>query len=114
MGRSRLEYRAKHKGILSENSRKQIREAKQAKQSNQQTVTSSIPEQKNQPKENSNILKLEENLEEIVEEGDVDLFTEPKLYYLESEFNNFTNDIQMKKRLQNPLLYVKHNICCYL
>lgn len=109
MGRSRLAYRAKHKGILSENSRKQIQEAKRLKQKNQEEVIPEAPESDNM-KENEKYIDIEE---EEIEEGHVDLFTEPKLYYLEREYDEFANSIYMDERLHSPLLFVMGS-CWYL
>lgn len=102
MGRSRLAYRAKHKGILSENSRKQIQEAKRLRKQNQEEVVPEGPES-NDLEENDKCTDIEE---EEIEEGHVDLFTEPKLYYLEREYDEFTKSIHMDERLHSPLLFV--------
>lgn len=103
MGRSRLAYRAKHKGILSKSSRQQIQEARQAR--NQNSV-SPVQEQIESDDITENTFNEDEVVEEILDEGNVDLFSEPKLYYLESEYNNFVNQIKMEEHLQTPLLCV--------
>ena len=82
MGRSRLVYRAKHKGILSENSRKQIREAHRREREE-------TPVELNQP-----TIKEEDfsssDQEEI--QGGVDVLSEPKFYIRDSEYSDYLKE----------------------
>ena len=89
MGRSRLVYRSRHKGILSENSRKEIREAHSRRR--HESDTNVVPEEKN-------ISVREESTESAdeVESGlKNDLFSLPKLYIRESELQTYEKDIHM-------------------
>lgn len=98
MGRSRLAYRFKHKGILSENSRKKIQEAK----------TSRKLDNMKQTKEEEELppIDYEDPIEEEMDEGDVDVLTVPKLYYLDNEYSEYIKEIHLEERYQSPLLYV--------
>ena len=108
MGRSRLVYRSKHKGILSENSRKAIREARQKR---------SV--------ENSSSRETKEDSEEFVEEEDkihtpsdssedelstIDLMNFPPIYIREREIIDFRQEIGLEERQQEILFPVYHNL----
>ena len=82
MGRSRLAYRAKHKGILSDNSRKQISEAHKAKRQEREVAAEvAIPEQ----------IEPRESDEEEYLEG-INILEEPKLYIRDSEYSDFMKE----------------------
>ena len=105
MGRSRLAYRSKHKGILSEHSRKEIQDAKRRKQEKQEKQEEQEDQHEtieiNQQQDYST-----EEIEEEIEEGGIDIFEEPKPFYLENEYSQYVKEIHMSEKLQNPILCV--------
>ena len=89
MGRSRLLYRSKHKGTLSESSRRQIREAhlkrKQVEVPNE-TQACSVG--------NSNCEDQVEIDDDVFLSNNVDLLSFPKLFIREQEYSNYLKKIQ--------------------
>ena len=83
MGRSRLAYRAKHKGTLSENSRKQISAAHKEKQQERTFLTEVDVAEQVEPSESDQ----EEYLEGM------NILEEPKLYIRDNEFSDFLTEI---------------------
>ena len=90
-------YRSKHKGILSENSRKEIREAHLQKRQERAAQEAPI-EGANTIREES-----EESTDDVETVNRVDLFSLPKLYVRESELETYERDIQMAKHLQSMI-----------
>lgn len=97
MGRSRLVYRSKHKGILSENSRKEIREA-HLRRKQESTVKGSLEENDAPVREEST-----ESADEVETSSKVDLFSLPKLYIRESELQTYERDIHMDSIQKNAI-----------
>ena len=85
MGRSRLVYRSKHKGTLSENSRKEIREAHKRKKAQTQQIEE-LPSENEY--ETDRDIPIESEEEEDFEQG-VNLLESPKLYIRESEYSTY-------------------------
>lgn len=103
MGRSRLIYRSKHRGTLSENSRREIREAHAKRY--QEKNTSSIKEDEKIEEVNK---QYEEDStdDEVQEAPSCDILTLPKLYIRECEFSDYAKQIDMKDRQQSVLFPV--------
>ena len=83
MGRSRLAYRAKHKGTLSENSRKQISAAHKEKQQER-----TLPQEVDVP---AQVEPSESDQEEYLE--GMNILDEPKLYIRANEFSDFLTGV---------------------
>ena len=117
MGRSRLQYRAQHKGTLSKNSRKKIYEAKLQKrevESANNKIDKEINYTSDLDNENTRDIENEDDFIEVVNEGEIDLMEQPKLYYLKNEFDTFVKDIKMEETLRDPLYQVQSfNILSY-
>ena len=103
MGRSRLIYRSKHRGTLSENSRREIREAhakrNQEKKDSAINESEIIEEVDKQSEEDSTD-------DEVQEVPSCDILTFPKLYIRECEFTDYAKHIDMKDRQQSILFPV--------
>lgn len=103
MGRSRLAYRSKHRGILSENSRREIREA-HAKRHQEENISSG----------NDNVLpeEVEEENDRVLIKNDpqevpsCDVLTLPKLYIRECEISDYAMQIDLQDRQQSILFPV--------
>ena len=85
MGRSRLAYRAKHKGILSDNSRKQISAAHKARQQESEIVPEAVISEDTETSESDE----EEYLEGI------NILDEPKLYIRENEYSDYISEAKL-------------------
>ena len=83
MGRSRLAYRAKHNGTLSENSRKQISAAHKEKQQER-----TLPQEVDVP---AQVEPSESDQEEYLE--GMNILDEPKLYIRANEFSDFLTEV---------------------
>ena len=83
MGRSRLAYRAKHKGTSSENSRKQISAAHKDKQQERP-----LPQEVDV---SAQVEPSESDQEEYLE--GMNILDEPKLYIRDNEFSDFLTEV---------------------
>lgn len=97
MGRSRLAYRSKHKGILSQNSRKEIREAHLRRK--QENAVERELEEKATPIQKEST----ESADEVESTPKVDIFSLPKLYIRESELETYERDINMDSIQKNVI-----------
>ena len=101
MGRSRLQYRAKHKGTLSSNSRQKIREAHKSAPS---AETPSIREQEVAE------LEIEESSDEMMDICDNDISDIPSLYIQNSEYASYLKELEMGEKgfdTVQPVLFDK-------
>ena len=97
MGRSRLQYRSKHKGTLSDNSRAKIREAHQQRKpapAEAERVDSMVPESE------------EEYSDDLMEVCDIDLLEQPALYVRDSEFDSYVSELRKTDERSSRVLSV--------
>ena len=102
MGRSRLQYRSKHRGTLSDNSRAKIREAHQQRKpapAEAERVDPMVPESE------------EEYSDDVLEVCDNDLLEQPALYIRDSEFGFYVNELRKTEERSSRVMSV---IACLL
>ena len=97
MGRSRLQYRAKHKGTLSSNSRDKIREAHKSAPS---AETASIEEQEVRE------LEVEESSDDMMDTCDNDIMEVPSLYIQSSEYDTYMKELEREEKEVEPVQLV--------
>ena len=105
MGRSRLQYRSKHRGTLSNNSRDKIREAHQQRKAapvNAETVDPIALESE------------EEYSDDLLEACDIDLLEQPALYVRDSEFDSYVNELRKTAEPSSHVLSVIPACMCDL
>ena len=97
MGRSRLQYRSKHKGTLSDNSRAKIREAHQQRK----------PAPAEAERADSMMSESEEEYsDDLLEVCDIDLLEQPALYVRDSEFDSYFNELKKTDERSSRVLSV--------
>ena len=80
-----MQYRSKHKGTVSDNSRAKIREAHQQRKpapAEAKRVDSMVPESE------------EEYSDDLLEVCDIDLLEQPALYVRDSEFDSYVSELR--------------------
>lgn len=89
MGRSRLQYRAKHKGILSSNSRDKIREAHKSAPT---IETLHIKEQEVREPD------VEESSDELMDICDNAILEVPALYIQSGEYESYMKELEAREK----------------
>ena len=94
MGRSRLAYRSKHRGILSENSRKAIQNARQKKRVSGDSRSKSSDTETGWVEKENEMQILSENSEESEDElSTIDIMDFPPIFVRDREILDFQQEI---------------------
>ena len=98
MGRSRLAYRSKHKGILSENSRRAIREAHEKRRSLKETHSNANVIKTVMVDEEDEMQKLDKYSEELEEElSTIDIMDFPPIFVRTNEITEYQQEIGLNE-----------------